>query len=173
MSRLKVSVDSRDHIKGDPNAPIIFVEYGDYQCPACGAAYPDMKELLQALGDEICFVFRNFPLTEIHEHALLGALAAEAAGLQGKFWEMHDIIYENQEDLNPTGVMEFAKELELNMPKFKKDLEDEGLKDRIQNDFMGGVDSGVNGTPSFYLNGSKYEGPLDPLWIRRSVSRSA
>lgn len=173
MSQLKVPVTSRDHVKGNPSAPIVLVEYGDYQCPACGAAFPDVEELMESLGDEMCFVFRNFPLTEIHEYALLGALAAEAAGMQGKFWEMHDMIYENQEDLTPAGIMEFARELDLIIPRFERALEDESLKERIQSDFMGGVESDVNGTPSFYLNGAKYEGPLDPRWIRESIPKSA
>lgn len=173
MSQLKTPVNARDHIKGNPSAPIVLVEYGDYQCPACGAAFPDIEELMRSFGDEMCFVFRHFPLTDIHEYALLGALAVEAAGMQGKFWDMHDMVYENQEDLSPIGIMDFARELELNIPRFERDLEDPDLKERVQIDFMSGVESGVHGTPSFFLNGAKYEGPLDPRWIRQNLAQSA
>lgn len=172
-SKLTEPVSNRDHTEGNIDAPITLVEYGDYQCPGCGQAYPQVKDLLEKLGENIRFVFRNFPLTQLHPYALLGAVAAEAAGLQGKFWEMHDMIYENQIDLSPNGVMDFAEQLGLDMTKFQQDLNNDELQDRIEHDFTTGINSGVNGTPSFYVNGEKYEGPLESNWIQQSSQRTA
>ena len=161
MSHLRVPVTNADHIQGPASAPLTFVEYGDYQCPFCGAAYPQVKKLQAQLGDDLRYVFRNFPLTQVHEFAMLGALAAEAADRQEKFWEMHDLLYENQERLGPDLVFELAQALKLDLERFQSDLNSDELATRIRNDFMGGVRSGVNGTPSYFLNDRKYEGALD------------
>jgi protein-disulfide isomerase len=167
MSTLRIPVSQYDHFMGPMDAPITLVEYGDYQCPYCVLAHPKIKELEAELRGALYFVFRHFPLTEIHPYAFLGSLAAESAGLQGKFWEMHDMIFENQSFLSPEGIEKFAESLSLNMGEFHRGLESEELANRIRRDFLGGARSGVNGTPSFFLNREKYEGPLDPDAFRQ------
>jgi len=161
---LKPAVSNTDHAQGNLNADLVIVEYGDYQCPYCGAAYPVLKELMNQFGSQIKFVFRNFPLSEMHEYARAAALAAEAAALQNKFWEMHDAIYENQQNLNEHLLLELAEELKLDIPQFKSDLESSALKAKVDEDFESGVVSGVNGTPSFYVNGKKFEGGAEDLF---------
>jgi protein-disulfide isomerase len=154
-------VSSRDHAQGLIDAPLTLVEYGDYQCPFCGAAYPVVKLLQEALGRKLRFVFRNFPLTQLHPYALLAAEAAEAAALQGKFWEMHDQIYEQQELLDPDLIPSWAEEIGLDLDKFGKEIEKGDVAARIKEDRRSGIRSGVNGTPTFYINGSRYDGPSD------------
>jgi protein-disulfide isomerase len=159
--KLTPPVNKKDHIQGSPNALIELVEFGDYQCPHCGTAYPIIKEIQKALGKKLKFIFRNFPLSEAHPYALPAAIAAEAAGKQNQFWEMHDIIYENQLALSEVAFFKFAKVLGLNIPAFEKDRQDESLVKKIEADFESGIKSGVNGTPSFFINGYKYEGSYD------------
>lgn len=161
---LKPAVSNTDHAQGNLNADLVIVEYGDYQCPYCGAAYPVLKELMNQFGSQIKFVFRNFPLSEMHEYARAAALAAEAAALQNKFWEMHDAIYENQQNLNEHLLLELAEELKLDIPQFKNDMESSELIDKVDEDFESGIVSGVNGTPSFYVNGKKFEGGAEDLF---------
>ena len=161
---LKPAVSNTDHAQGNLNADLVIVEYGDYQCPYCGAAYPVLKELMRQFGSQIKFVFRNFPLSEMHEYARAAALAAEAVALQNKFWEMHDAIYENQQNLNEHLLLELAEELKLDIPQFKSDLKSSELKAKVDEDFESGVVSGVNGTPSFYVNGKKFEGGAEDLF---------
>jgi protein-disulfide isomerase len=161
MSKLRVPLSERDHVLGPEDAPLTLVEYGDFQCPHCIAAHPQVKHLVQTLGDSVRFAFRHFPITEAHEFALLGAVAAEAAGRQGQFWAMHDALYENPEELGPEGVLELAEALGLSMPRFRTDLEDRGLEQRIRQDFIGGARSGVAGTPWFFVDGETYRGPLE------------
>ena len=158
--KLAVPVDmERDHIEGPVDASLTLVEYGDYQCPYCGAAYPEVKKVQKALGNKLRFVFRNFPLTNIHEQAMNAAETAEAASSQGKFWPMHDFLYEHQATLGDPGVaLDFAKKLGLNTQKFEQDIAKHAYQKRIKDDFMGGVKSGVNGTPTFYVNGIRHDG---------------
>ena len=160
-TRLKPPVNEKDHIKGTPDAPIELVEFGDYQCPHCAAAYPILKAIERAYGKDLKFVFRHFPLSEIHQYAQAAAIAAEAAGQQGKFWQMHDIIFERQPELSVGSLLDFAEELGLNMMKLKKDMTDKTIVGKIEADFESGVRSGVNGTPSFFINGHKYNGVYD------------
>ena len=160
---LKLTVSNADHAQGNMDADLVVVEYGDYQCPYCGAAYPILKTLMSQFGDQIKFVFRNFPLSEMHQYARAAALAAEAAGLQGKFWEMHDAIYENQRALNEMLLMKLAEKLELNLPQFEEDIKSSKLAEKVDADFESGVMSGVNGTPSFYVNGKKFDGGAEDL----------
>lgn len=162
MSHLSVPVNHDDHVRGPDNAAITLVEYGDFQCPYCAMAHQNLLRVEESLGGDLRVVFRHFPLIQIHGYAFLGSEAAEAAGRQGKFWEMHDLIFGHQERLSPKGIIEFAATLDLNMEKFEMDMNDESIVDRIQADFDGGLRSGVKGTPSFFLNGVKYEGPIDP-----------
>lgn len=160
---LKPSISKTDHTQGNENADLVIVEYGDYQCPYCGAAYPVLKELIREFGSQIQFVFRNFPLSEMHPYAKPAAIAAEAAHLQGKFWEMHDAIYENQQHLNESLLIKLAERLELNIPQFEKDLKKAELEEKVDSDFESGVISGVNGTPSFFINGNKFNGGAEDL----------
>jgi protein-disulfide isomerase len=158
MNELTIPVNETDHIQHNPLAPIILVEYGDYECPYCGEAYPIIKKIQQTLSDDLAFVFRNFPLSEAHPNALNAAYAAESAGLQDKFWEMHDILYENQNNLQIPDLFDYARDLELSLEQFEKDFSSEQVKSKVHNDFIGGIRSGVNGTPTFYINGSRYDG---------------
>ena len=157
-THLKPPVTEKDHIQGNLNAPIELVEYGDYQCPHCGRAYPIIKNIQEKLGSKLKFVFRNFPLTEIHPDAFNAALATEAAALQKKFWEMHDIIFENQISLETESILKYEKRAGLNMAQFTKDIQKDELVAKVENDLESGIRSGVNGTPSFFVNGIKYDG---------------
>jgi protein-disulfide isomerase len=148
----------RDHIEGLVNASLTLVEYGDYQCPYCGAAYPEVKRVQKELGSELRFVFRNFPLTNMHEHAMNAAETAEAASAQGKFWPMHDFLYEHQVTLGDSTVaVGHAKNLGLDTQRFEREIAQHVYQKRIKEDFMGGVRSGVNGTPTFYVNGVRHD----------------
>ena len=153
---LKPPVSDKDHIQGEANAIIEFVEYGDYQCPYCGMAYPVIKNIQKKFGKDLKFVFRNFPLSKIHPHAKLAAIAAEASDKQERFWEMHDIIFENQKNLSNSFLIAYANEVGLDIFQFKTDMNDETLIKKIESDFESGLRSGVNGTPSFFVNGEKY-----------------
>jgi protein-disulfide isomerase len=163
MSTLTIPVTDADHHQGPASAPVTLVEYGDYQCPYCGAAHPIVKAVQAALKGKLRFVFRNFPLTSIHEHAMLAAHAAEAAGAQSEslFWSMHDTLFENQNDLSRPALLAAAESLGLDISRFEKDLDSPPIHDRVQHDFRGGVRSGVNGTPSFFINGDRYDGDRD------------
>ena len=154
-------VGAKDHSQGAATAPVTLVEYGDYECPYCGEAYPILKEVARRAGASLRFVFRNFPLTQMHPHAFGAAVAAEAAALQGKFWEMHDMLYENQEQLEPEALLGYAKALKLDLERFARDAKSPAVEAKIKHDFQTGIMSGVNGTPSFFINGQRYDGPRD------------
>ena len=158
MSKLKPAVSSSDHFQGNDDAPIVLVEYGDYQCPHCGRANPIIKRIQEKLGDKLKFVFRNFPLAEIHNHAVNAAIGAEAAAAQDKFWEMHDVIFENQQHLDDVSLIKHAAHIGLNIEQFETDFEKPEYQETVEADFESGVRSGVNGTPSFFVNGEKYNG---------------
>jgi protein-disulfide isomerase len=151
----------RDHIEGSSTAPVTLVEYGDYECPYCGQAYPVIKEVQKRLGDKLQFVFRNFPLTEMHPHAQHAAEAAEAAAAQNRFWEMHDYLYEHQQALDDRYLEKYADYLGLDLVKFNTDMSSHVHAGRIREDFLSGVRSGVNGTPTFYINEVRYDGSFD------------
>ena len=158
MSILKFPVTENDHWQGNTAAKIELVEYGDYQCPHCGHSYPIVKAIQEIMGDDLKFVFRNFPLSYIHRQAKAAALAAEAAALQNKFWEMHDIIFENQGRLEPTDLFSYAQAIGLDLEKFRHDIRLEKILEKVESDIESGARSGVNGTPSFFVNGKKWEG---------------
>jgi protein-disulfide isomerase len=160
-SKLKIPVSKDDHSQGTEKAPLVLVEYGDYQCPYCGRAYPIVKRLQAALGNKLKFVFRNFPLSEMHPDALNAAKVAEAAALQGKFWEMHDVLYESQEKLDVESLGRYAKRLKLNVKELDEAVGAAPVENRVEADFEGGVRSGVNGTPTFFVNGVRYDGDWD------------
>lgn len=157
MSKLRTPVDEMDHQIGKASAPVILVEYGDYQCSHCGLAYPLIKKLMREFSSELLFVFRNFPLQQSHPAAMIAAQAAEAAALQGKFWEMHDLIYEHQDELDQDNLIYFAETLDLNVQKFNNDLNNQSVLSKIDNDFESGVRSGVNGTPTFFINENRLD----------------
>ena len=157
MTDLAVAVTANDHIQGNPNAKIELVEYGDYECPYSGKAYPVIKEVQKHFGDDLKFVFRNFPLA-FHPHALHAAVAAEVAGYLGKFWEMHDTLYEHQNRLTDINLISYAKSLGLNVDEFEKHFLDTKFVEKIKHDMDGALKSGFNGTPMFYINGVKYDG---------------
>jgi len=163
MAKLKPPISNKDHIQGNPEASVELVEYGDYQCPYCGQAYPVIKSIQAKMGDKLKFVFRNFPLSEIHQRAAYAAVAAEAAGFQDKFWEMHDILFENQRNLQDEDLIKYAEQLNLNMKKFQEDFRNREYREKVESDFESGVRSGVNATPSFFINGAKYEGSLENM----------
>ena len=151
-----------DHVFGNPNAKVVFIEYGDFQCPSCGGAYAQVKAATEAYKDDVAFIFRNFPLTTIHPNARVAAATAEAAGLQGKYWEMHDTLYEGQTDWQSlsgdqrTNVfVGYAKSLGLDEAKFKTDLASPLVNTRISFDQAIGKKINVDSTPTFYLNGEK------------------
>ena len=161
MSTLTQPVLAHDHAEGPIDAPLTLVEYGDYQCPYCGAAYPVVKRLQKTLGKKLRFVFRNFPLTQIHPYALIAAEAAEAAALQGKFWEMHDLLFEEQNLLKPEIITLWAKRIALDLGQFENDIKQDVVEKRIKEDRQSGIRSGVNGTPTFFINGTRYDGSHD------------
>ena len=163
-STLRIPIRERDHLAGDLSAKIKLIEYGDYQCPHCGDAYAILKQIQKEHGSSLLFVFRNFPLTEVHPFAMQAAIAAEAAALQNKFWEMHDIIYENQSKLGKGGLFNMAKKINLDIDRYKKDIADENLQTKVENDFEGGMRSGVNFTPSFFIDGKKFDGGAQDLY---------
>ena len=160
-AQLTLPVGVRDHSQGPADAPVTLVEYGDYECPYCGAAYPIVKEVQSALGNELRFVFRNFPLGEIHPHAVQAAETAEAAGAQGKYWEMHDYIYEHQSHLETKHLLSYAEHLGLDVARVERDLAEHTYEPRIREDFLSGARSGVNGTPTFYINGVRHDDSYD------------
>jgi protein-disulfide isomerase len=155
---LLMPVSERDHIQGTEDAPVTLVEYGDFECPYCGMAYPIIKDVQEQLGDRLRFVFRNFPISTSHPHAQHAAESAEAAGAQGSYWEMHDTLYENQETLADEHLRGFAEQLGLDMEQFERDMTEHRHEGRVREDFMSGVRSGVGGTPTFYINGLRYDG---------------
>jgi protein-disulfide isomerase len=158
MAELKIAVTSKDHIQGDQNAPVILVEYGDYECPHCGRAHPIVQRVKKHFGERLAFVFRNFPLNEIHPNAQSAAESAEFAGANGKFWEMHDGIFENQDSLGLALLMELAEAMGLSGPDLRNALNSKQFAARVKSDFIGGARSGVNGTPTFFINGQRFDG---------------
>jgi protein-disulfide isomerase len=165
LERLTVPVSKRDHVLGSTDASATLLEYGDYECPACGATHPLVKAILESVGDQICFAFRHFPLSNVHPHAERAAEAAEAAGAQGGFWEMHDALFENQNALDYDDLAEYAAELGLDASRLISEIMANVYVDRVREDFRSGVRSGVNGTPTFFINGVRYDGPraLHPM----------
>jgi protein-disulfide isomerase len=161
MTVLKVPVSLSDHIQGDKRAPVTLLEYGDYECPHCGLAHHIVKSLQKHYGRELRFVFRNFPLIEIHSMAEPAAEAAEFANLHDQFWPMHDGIYENQDRLAPPILFELGEELKLPPLGLRSAIENHDYAQKIRGDFMGGVRSGVNGTPTFFINNIRHDGSYD------------
>src|ERR1700733_5413514 len=150
MARLSIPISAEDHRQGDLDAEVSLVEFGDYECPSCGLAYPIVKRLQKHFGKRLLFVFRNFPLTQMHPLAEPAAEAAEFAAAHGKFWEMHDLLYENQASLGDELFKTLADELNLSSADLLDAIADHSYQARVRGDFAGGIRSGVNGTPTFY-----------------------
>lgn len=151
------SISAADHTWGNPDALITLVEYGDFQCPHCGRAFPIVKKIKAEMSEQVKVVFRHFPISKIHPQAKPAAVAAEAAALQSEFWKMHDMIFENQKRLNNNSLLEYANALGLDMNRFANDVRDVELLKRVDDDFMSGLRSGVNATPGFFINGMRYK----------------
>jgi protein-disulfide isomerase len=165
--------EDRDHIQGPAEAAVTLVEYGDYECPYCGAAYPIVKEIQSRLGERLRFVFRNFPITTSHPHAEQAAEAAEAAAAQDRFWQMHDVLYQNQQRLRDPDLRGYAESLGLDVERFDKELAEHVHAARVREDFMSGVRSGVNGTPTFYINGARHDDSYDLATMLAALERAA
>jgi protein-disulfide isomerase len=161
VARLTVPVSARDHSQGPADAPLTLVEYGDFECPHCGRAHPIIKEVQRRLGSRLRFVFRHFPLAEIHRHANHAAEAAEAAGTHQKFWEMHDALFEHQHQLDDRHLAQYAAGLGLDAQALLDELTSHVHADHVRKDFLSGVRSGVNGTPTFFINGARYDDSWD------------
>ncbi len=157
MNKLIIPQNNKDHITGNIKGTVTLVEYGDFQCPSCGEAYPIVKEILKRKGDILKFIFRNFPLYQIHTHALHAAYAAESAGKQNKFWEMHDKLLENQEYLEDKDLQQYAKDLSLDINQFTKDMKSDEIAKKVEEDINGAIESGVNATPTFFVNGISFD----------------
>jgi protein-disulfide isomerase len=164
--------EGRDHLQGPADAAVTLVEYGDYECPYCGAAYPIIKEVQARMGDRLRFVFRNFPISTSHPHAELAAEAAEAAAAQGQFWAMHDLLYENQQRLRVNDLHAYAERIGLDLERFDHELAEHIHAARVHEDFLSGVRSGVNGTPSFYINGTRHDDSFDTETLLTALQRA-
>jgi NhaA family Na+:H+ antiporter len=160
-STLKLPVGDRDHIRGAADAAVTLVEYGDYECSYCRQVAPVIKELRERFGDRLRYIFRHFPIKTAHPHAQMAAEAAEAAAAQGKFWEMHDLLFSYEGTLDRRQLVQFARELELDVARFERELDEHAYAERVRQDFRSGVRSGANGTPAFFLNDVRYDGPWD------------
>lgn len=161
VDKLTLPDPERDHIQGPPTATLMLLEYGDFQCPYCGAAYPIVKEVQKLLDGRLCFAFRNFPLTNIHPHAEHAAEAAESAGAQGKYWEMHDALFENQTALRDENVAQYAAQLGLDARRLMGQVVSGEYAWRVREDFRSGVRCDVNGTPTFFVNGIRFDEASD------------
>jgi len=173
MARLRIPVGSEDHADGPADAPVTLVEYGDYQCPHCGHAYPIVKRLQKDFGKRLRFVYRNFPLNEIHPYAFKAAETAEFAAGHNKFWEMHDLLFEHQQALSDRLFADLGHRLKLDTAQLAQSLKSGEFSDRVQADFSGGVRSGVNGTPTFFINGERHDDNFEMETLARAIRAAA
>lgn len=164
--------DLQDHISGSLEAPVILVEYGDYECPQSLAAFDWVKKLQNEFSQELCYVFRHYPLTDIHPHSALAAAAAEAAGVKNKFWEMHELLFTRQDYLSIGTITEMAQKLELHEEEFLYNINREDILGRIDQDMISGEESGVLSPPAFFFNGIRLEGPISHLILRENVMKT-
>ena len=169
---LSVPVGKSDHVQGPDDAPVTLLEYGDYQCPFCADMHPMIKAIAKSMGSQMRFVFRHMPLLEMHPYAQHAAEAAEAAAVQGKFWEMHDAIFRKQSELGSDLLHQLAVKLKLNIAQFDADLDARRFRPRVKRDFMSGMRSGVASTPAFFVNGKRYDGALDQASLLSAVGRA-
>lgn len=162
LSRLLLPIQPDDHVQGTPDAKYTLVEYGDYECPGCGRLFIAIRELRTQLGDELRLVFRHYPRSGIHKHAQQAAEAAEAAGAQSRFWEMHDLLFANQNALRTKDLHRYAEQLSLDTQRFRDELKHRTYEDYVREDFRRGVENGVYGTPALFINGIRDNGSLEP-----------
>ena len=167
--RLAVPVTPRDHVRGLPEAPATLLEYGDFECPQCASAYPIVREVEAAFGDRLRFVFRSFPLTNVHPNAQRAAEEAEWAAVQDAFWPMHDALYEQQARLSESRILAIATELGLDAAALAEAWRAHTFFARVKEDFLGGLRSQVTGTPTFFVNGVRLDGPWDLAALTRAV----
>lgn len=170
---LSQPVTSGDHIIGPAIAAVTLVEYGDYECPYCGMAHPMVKQILRHFDNQLRFAYRHFPLSRVHPHAQRAAEAAEAAGAQGRFWPMHDLLFEHQNALEDQDLLAYAAALDLDLQRFVAELEAGRHAARVREDFLSGVRSGVNGTPTFFINGARYDGSVDFGSLAAAINAAA
>jgi protein-disulfide isomerase len=170
MSHLTPAVSASDHHQGPLDGGLVLVEYGDFECSYCGAAYPEVKAVQRKLGAALCLVFRHFPLKSAHPHAERAAEFAEAAASTGRFWEMHDWLYEHQGSLDEESLSQAARQLGLNAALIQAALSGQYAA-AVNHSFRGGVRSGVNGTPCFFINGSRHDGPWDAASLLEALGR--
>ena len=172
MRRIAVVEDNADNrllVEAILDGRYALAEYADFECPFCGQAYPIVEELLAQYPEQVRHVFRHFPLAQAHPHAQAAAEAAEAAGAQGKFWEMHDTLFENQDALDGESLLAYARELDLDLGRFQRELVMRVHAPRVREDFLSGVRSGVNGTPTFFINGRRHDGAWDVQSLAAAV----
>lgn len=160
-SKLLLPIQPEDHVQGPPEARYTLVEYGDYECPDCGRLFTTIRELRSELQDDIRLVFRHYPRSGIHPHAQQAAEAAEAAGAQDHFWEMHDLLFANQNALGAKDLYRYAEQLSLETERFRSELKHRTYENRVREDFRRGVENGVYGTPGLFINGIRHDGALD------------
>jgi protein-disulfide isomerase len=172
MSILTPPIGPDDHVVGNPSARVTLVEFGDYECPYCGHAQPIVHAIVRKLGRRLLLAFRHFPLAKAHPHALGAAVAAEAAGVQGKFWPMHELLFDNQDALDVEDLVGYAESLGLDLARFAEDLESDVLLDRVRSHFTSGVRSGVNGTPTFFIDGVRFDGSWDLDSLTTALERA-
>ncbi|HEV3217795.1 MAG TPA: thioredoxin domain-containing protein [Vicinamibacterales bacterium] len=166
---LSPPVGARDHAQGPASAPLTLVEYGDFECPHCGRAHPVVKGVQKHFGARLRFVFRNFPMATIHPHAERAAEAAEAAASHGRFWEMHDTLFEHQGALDDRHLETYAEAIGLDRERFLRELRDGAHAGRVREDFLGGIRSGVNGTPTFFINGRRHDASWDAATLTAAL----
>jgi protein-disulfide isomerase len=159
----------RDHVRGPLDAPVSLVEYGDFECPYCGRAEPIVRELLSDHGEDVLFVFRHLPLTDVHAHAQMAAEASEAAGAQGKFWEMHDLLLGHQDELEPMDLVGYAEDIGLDVPRFRDELRRRIYAPRVAEDVTDADASQVTGTPTFFVNGRRHHGAYDSDTLESAI----
>ncbi len=172
MALLTPPVGPRDHTLGAAEAPVTLVEYGDFECPFCGRAYPELKRVLRQLKGKVRFVFRHFPVIDEHPHAQHAAEVAEAAAAQGKFWEMHDLLYQRQAALADDDLVRYAHELGLDAARVRHELAAHVHAARVTEDVVSGTQSGVSGTPRFFINGRRHEEPGDAKTLAAALRRT-
>ena len=173
MSRLAEPIGPGDHVLGPPGAPVTLLEYGDYECPFCARAYAAVHVVLDRIGDRVRFAYRHFPLSQIHPHALLAAQAAEAAAAQGRFWEMHGLLYESHGALEPQQLLEYADAARLDVVRFAQEMREEVYAPRVRSDLLSGIHSDVRGTPTFFVNAERLDAPWSPDSLLAAIAQAA
>jgi len=168
-TKLKVPANQYDHRLGSLDAPVVVIEYGDFECPHCAAAAPIFERLLNDFESDLCFIYRHFPLAEIHPHAVLAAIAAEAADQQNEFWKMHKMLLQDFDVLSIDNIYFMAKTIGLDIDKFKKDLKRDELLEHIYKNYNGGLHSGVDATPTVYVNGNRFDEILTYDSLREEI----